>query len=125
MKKKLLIIQMNEINFDLVKQYSKELNLSNFQYMIDNFNNIEGLCSIIDACDFIISCSNTNAHLSGALNKKTYLLLPKGKGRLWNWNINDNFSLWYPKTKIFQQTIINNWEYPINTLKDEIINNEI
>ena len=41
MKKKLLIIQMNEINFDLVKQYSKELNLSNFQYMIDNFNNIE------------------------------------------------------------------------------------
>ena len=41
MKKKLLIIQMNEINFDLVKQYSKELNLSNFQHMIDSFNNIE------------------------------------------------------------------------------------
>ena len=42
---------------------------------IDNFNDIEGLCSIIEACDFIISCSNTNAHLSGALSKKTYLLL--------------------------------------------------
>ena len=129
------ILKINNIKFISLeyKDNSDEINLIKAKYgikilkedSIDNFNNIEGLCSIIDACDFIISCSNTNAHLSGALNKKTYLLLPKGKGRLWNWNINDNFSLWYPKTKIFQQSIINNWEYPINTLKDEIINNEI
>ena len=129
------ILKINNIKFISLeyKDNSDEINLIKEKYgikilkedSIDNFNNIEGLCSIIDACDFIISCSNTNAHLSGALNKKTYLLLPKGKGRLWNWNINEEFSLWYPKTKIFQQSIINNWEYPINNLKDEIINNEI
>ena len=129
------IIKINNIKFISLeyKDHSDEINLIKEKYgikilkedTIDNFNNIEGLCSIIDACDFIISCSNTNAHLSGALNKKTYLLLPKGKGRLWNWNINDEFSIWYPKTKIFQQNTINNWEYPINILKEEIINHDI
>ena len=92
---------------------------------IDNFNDIEGLCSIIDACDFIISCSNTNAHLSGALNKKTYLLLPLGKGRLWNWSANDGYSLWYPKTRILQQKNAGDWHNPVNTLKKEIINHDI
>ena len=91
---------------------------------IDNFNDIEGVCSIIDACDFIISCSNTNAHLSGALNKKTYLLLPMGKGRLWNWTSNNGYSLWYPKTKIIKQNIPGDWNDSINFLKKEIINNE-
>ena len=92
---------------------------------IDNFNDIEGLSSIIDACDFVISCSNTNAHLSGALNKKTYLLLPLGKGRLWNWSSNNGQSLWYPNTKIIQQKNVGNWSYPINTLKREILDYKI
>ena len=92
---------------------------------IDNFNDIEGLSSIIEACDFIISCSNTNAHLSGALNKKTYLLLPLGKGRLWNWSTHNGFSLWYPKTKVFQQKNVGDWDYPINALREEIIDHKI
>ena len=91
----------------------------------DNFNDIEGLCSIIEACDFIISCSNTNAHLSGALSKKTYLLLPKGKGRLWNWASEGGYSVWYPKTRILQQKNVGDWHYPISVLKNEIINESI
>ncbi len=92
---------------------------------IDNFNDIEGLTSIIDACDFIISCSNTNAHLSGALFKKTYLLLAKGKGRLWNWSQFKGRSIWYPNTKIFEQTVVGNWTHPVQNLKKVILANEI
>ena len=91
---------------------------------IDNFKDIKGLCSIIEACDFVISCSNTNAHLSGALNKKTFLLLAKGKGRLWNWNSNNGYSLWYPQTMIIQQKIVGDWQQPITALKEEIKKNE-
>ena len=108
---------------DLIKKkYGIEILKEN---TIDNFNDIEGLSSIIEACDFIISCSNTNAHLSGAINKKTYLLLPLGKGRLWNWNINNGYSLWYPKIRILQQKNVGDWNYPINILKKEIIDHEI
>ena len=88
---------------------------------IDNFNDIEGLCSIIDVCDFVISCSNTNAHLSGALYKKTFLLLPKGRGRLWNWSSNNGKSQWYPKTEILEQKIVGDWSHPINKLKKEVL----
>ena len=31
--------------------------------------------------------------MCGALNKKTYLLLAKGKGRLWNWSSNNGSSI--------------------------------
>ena len=38
----------------------------------DYFNDIEGLTSTIDACDLILSISNINAHLSGAILKNTF-----------------------------------------------------
>lgn len=41
MKKKLLIVQLNEVNFDLVKQYSEKYNLLNFKEIIRNFKNVE------------------------------------------------------------------------------------
>ena len=72
-------------------------------------------------CDFVISCSNTNAHLSGALFKKTFLLLPKGRGRLWNWSSNNGKSQWYPKTEILEQKIVGDWSHPINKLKKEVL----
>ncbi|MDP3700020.1 MAG: hypothetical protein Q8R72_03855 [Hylemonella sp.] len=50
---------------------------------VDNFNDIDGLAALIDACDIVITTSNTTAHLAGALGKETLLLLPLGKGKLW------------------------------------------
>ena len=47
---------------------------------IDYFNDILSVASIVNACDLIITCSNLNAHIAGALGKKTFLLLPLGKG---------------------------------------------
>ena len=41
MKKKLLIIQVNEVNFDLVKLYSEKYNLLNFKHVINNFKFVE------------------------------------------------------------------------------------
>ena len=49
---------------------------------IDNLNDLDGLGSLISACDFIISTSNTNAHLAGALGKTTYLILPKRQRKI-------------------------------------------
>ena len=88
---------------------------------IDYYNNILGVSSIISACDLIITCSNVNAHISGALGKKTFLLLPLGKGRLLNWSSEKNHSIWYPSVKIFQQTKPGDWSDPINKIEKEIL----
>ncbi len=83
---------------------------------IDNFNDLNGLTSLIDICDFVITVSNTNAHISGALGKKTFLLLPKGKGRLWYWSSKKKKSIWYPSIEVVEQNIIGSWENVINKL---------
>ncbi len=92
---------------------------------IDNFNDLNGVASLIDMCDFIITVSNTNAHLSGALGKKTYLLLPKGKGRLWYWSSKNNKSIWYPTIEVLQQNVAGSWETVINNLSRILKDNYI
>jgi len=87
---------------------------------IDNFNDLNGITSLIDACDFIITVSNTNAHLAGALGKKTFLLLPKGKGRLWYWSKVQNKSLWYDSIEIIEQNLIGEWKPVIDNLSKKL-----
>ena len=88
---------------------------------IDYFNDILAVTSIIQSCDLIVTCSNVNAHISGALGKKTFLLLPIGKGRLLNWSTENNHSVWYPSVNVFQQTKPGDWSFPINQIKEEIL----
>ena len=75
----------------------------------------------IKSCDFVVSISNTNAHLAGAMGVPTYLLLSKGAGALWYWcNEKDGNNLWYPSIKKFQQTDYVSWESPINDIIESI-----
>ena len=89
---------------------------------IDNFNDFVGLSSLIERCDFVISVSNSIAHLSSALGKKTYLMLPGGKGKMWYWDADENKSLWYEKMKIFIQKEPGCWKYVIDEIYKDINN---
>ena len=89
---------------------------------IDNFNDIDGLASLIDVCDFIVTISNVTAHIAGALGKKVFLMVPySGPGRLWYWHESLNKSLWYPSIQIFTQTEAGDWSTPVNDIKEKII----
>ena len=88
---------------------------------IDNFNDIDGLTSLIDACDFIVTISNVTAHIAGALGKKVFLMVPYSKGKCWYWHDGLNQSLWYPSIQIFTQTKAADWSVPISEIKEEIV----
>jgi tetratricopeptide (TPR) repeat protein len=88
---------------------------------IDLFNDIDSLFSLVDACDFVITSSNINAHVAGALGKKTFLLAPFARGRHWYWHENLTKSLWYPSIQIFSQTKTGDWSVPINQIKEKIV----
>jgi tetratricopeptide (TPR) repeat protein len=87
---------------------------------IDNFNDLDGLASLIEACDYIVTSSNVTAHIAGALYKKTYLLLPYAYGKIWYWGENDTHSLWYPSVDIYRNTNSNSWEKPIADLSEKL-----
>jgi len=74
---------------------------------IDIFNDIQGLSSLIMACDEIYTIDNTTAHLAAALGVKVNLLLPYDHhANTWYW-INDSHkkSLWYPNVTILEAQI--------------------
>ena len=94
---------------------------SYYKFKGDLYNDIDSLFSLIDACDFVITISNINAHIAGALGKKTFLLAPFSKGRIWYWHDGLRRSLWYPSVEIFSQTDAGDWSVPINEIKEKIV----
>ena len=58
----------------------------------------------------MITVSNSNAHISGKLGVKTFLLLPFNDGKLWYWGLNnDKDIVWYPSIVPIRQESSNNW----------------
>ena len=90
---------------------------------IDTKNDIYNLAHFISCCDFTISISNTNAHLSGAVGTPTYLLLSDAYGKIWYWdNMYEGKNVWYPTVKKFVQKEHRNWEHPVDELFNNLMN---
>lgn len=79
---------------------------------IDNKLDIDGLAALVDACDIVLTVSNTTAHLSAALGKPTLVLLP-WHTPLWYWHLNSTDSLWYPSAVLLRQSTAGNWNEPV------------
>jgi tetratricopeptide (TPR) repeat protein len=91
---------------------------------IDLYQDIESLCSLIDVCDFVITSSNVTVHLAGSLGKKTFLLAPRGEGRLFYWHVDLKQSLWYKSLIVFHQREIGSWREPARDIYQEIMSEE-
>jgi tetratricopeptide (TPR) repeat protein len=87
---------------------------------IDNFNDIDGLASLITACDLVVTVSNTTAHLAGAVGKETYVLVPFGQARMWYWFHDRLDSPFYPEVKIRRQARTHDWAPIMSAVADEI-----
>ena len=96
-------------------------NIELIQYKsIDNFDDLDGVASLIDACDFIVSVDNSIIHLSSALGKKTFILL----SYIPEWRIlfNRDDSPWYPSAKLYRQESLGDWDAPLEKLKTDLLN---
>ena len=93
---------------DEIKEVKDELGIDIVSYeKVDNFNDIDGLASLIQACDTVISIGNVTCQLAGALGKEIHVLLTYGSW--WGWMVNRSDSPWYSSVKIYRQEKINNW----------------
>jgi ADP-heptose:LPS heptosyltransferase len=93
---------------------------------VDNFNDIDGVAALIDACDLVITVSNTTAHLAGALGKRVFVMLPYAQGRLWYWHEGRADSPWYPSARLLRQPAMGDWasviESATRNLKERLSN---
>jgi tetratricopeptide (TPR) repeat protein len=83
---------------------------------IDNFNDIDGLAALIEACDAVVTISNVTVHIAGALGKQSFLLAPWAKGKLWYWHEGQSQSLWYQSVRLYRQAQDGRWDAAIQAL---------
>jgi len=88
---------------------------------VDLFNDIDSLFSLVDACDFVVTSSNVTVHISGSLGKKTFLLVPHDKGKLWYWHDKHSRSIWYPSVQIFNQLSNGDWKKSLKDVYEKIL----
>ena len=88
---------------------------------VDNFYDLDGHAALIEACDFVITISNTSAHMAGAIAKKGIVLLPFSKGKIWYWHSGVGQSIWYPSLELVSQAQVNVWTDPINKCKEWVL----
>jgi tetratricopeptide (TPR) repeat protein len=81
---------------------------------IDNQNNIDGLAALIEACDIVITVSNSTAHLAAALGKPTVILLAHHTP-LWYWHLDSMTSPWYPSVTLLRQPEPGQWSSVVDT----------
>ena len=93
----------------------KKIIITEFENLDDNYAFLDS-AAIINNIDLVITCDTSIAHLSGALGKKTLLILKYSSD--WRWLENATTSPWYPTFKIFQEKEFNS----LNKVFDEVLN---
>ncbi len=91
-----------------IERVRSELNVNVLSYReVDNFSDIDGLASLIQACDLVVSIDNTTVHLAGALGQDTRVLLPLVAD--WRWLADRDDSPWYASVRLYRQDRDRNW----------------
>lgn len=101
---------------------SGEKQLSDSPFPMHNFSDsIEDFAdtaAILRHLDLLVCVDTSIAHLAGALNIPTCLLLAKSPD--WRWLLDRTDSPWYPSLKLFRQKQANSWDDLIDELTAHI-----
>lgn len=68
--------------------------------------------------DLVISVDTVSAHLAGALNIPTWVLLNANPD--WRWGLEGDSTHWYPSFRIFRQENLDDWADQLRAVRDEL-----
>lgn len=69
---------------------------------LNTWEDMDGVAACMMACDEIITVSNTNAHIAGALGQKVTNVIPSQAGAMWFWFAEKTESPWYPSMRLIR-----------------------
>jgi tetratricopeptide (TPR) repeat protein len=82
---------------------------------LKDFSDTAALC---DCLDLVISVDSGVAHLSGALGKRTWILLPSSPD--WRWLLNRSDSPWYPSATLYRQESPGDWRGVLARMRTDL-----
>jgi tetratricopeptide (TPR) repeat protein len=77
---------------------------------IDQMRSIEDFAAQLSAVDYIVTVSNTTAHVAGALGLKCLVLVPPAHGLHWYWGVEGATTPWYPTLALVRRALGAPWD---------------
>ena len=93
----------------------KESRVTFFGTDIRDFSDTAALCELMD---LVVTVDTGVAHLSGALGRPTWILLPFAPD--FRWLLNRTDSPWYPTVRLFRQQHTGSWHEPLTAMRQEL-----
>jgi hypothetical protein len=86
----------------------------------DTFNDFSDTAAAIENLDMVITIDTAVGHLSGALGKKTWILLPFNAE--WRWHLDMDYSPWYEDVRLFRhkEPGKKDWEEMMERVKEQV-----
>jgi tetratricopeptide (TPR) repeat protein len=82
------------------------------------FEDFSDTAAAIDAVDLVVTVDTSVAHLAGAMNKPTLLMLSRIP--CWRWGSHATASVWYPSVRLFRQPGPGEWGAVIASVTEEV-----
>lgn len=82
------------------------------------FQDFSDTAAVMSQLDLIISVCTSTAHLAGALNRPTWVMLSAASD--WRWFIDRDDSPWYPSAHLFRQSKLHDWNDVIHTVRQSL-----
>jgi Tetratricopeptide repeat len=69
---------------------------------------------LIETLDLVLTVDTSAAHISGALNRPTWVLVPQYSD--WRWLLDRDDSPWYPSVTVFRQKVNGDWSGQVDAI---------
>ena len=90
----------------------------NIQFVGDCLQDFGDTAALITCLDLVITVDTAVAHLSGALGKKTWIVLPYVPD--WRWFLHQETSPWYPTASLYRQSTLGDWDSALSKIKTNL-----
>ena len=125
-KRSLLLNQLTSLlvlpfEFHSLQKEIREIDVKTLTYFPkihqhqDDQRDFSDAAALIDEMDLVISVDTAVAHLSGAMGKKTFILLPYSPD--YRWMLDRADSPWYPTATLFRQPSVGDWDSVISEIR--------
>jgi len=75
--------------------------------------------AVISLFDLVVAVDTAVVHLAGAMGKPVWILLPFAPD--FRWLLDRSDSPWYPTARLYRQSAIGDWEYPLDAVRRDLM----
>ena len=105
--------ELTPLDFDVLQ------NTPSVQYFSDEIKDFSDTAALCDLMDAVITIDTSVAHLSAAMGRPTYVLLPHAPD--WRWLLGRDDSPWYNSIRLYRQKIDWDWHPVLQQLCNDLL----